>query len=322
MYPRRVRGKRFANGDGRRVSRLLGGLLFCLPLLLPTLAGAEVNRHAEGSLRNEIALGVVPEQNIFRQIERYTPIARYLSTVVGRNVTLKVFTVYQDAIDALDSAGIDGVFLGSLASAVAVQEKAAVPLARPEYMDGSSTYHGLLFVRKDSGIRDARGMKGTRFVFVSRATTAGYVLPLFYFRTHGIKDYTTYFKETYFAGTHEGAITDVLDGRADVGAAKNTIYRRLAAEDTRVAEELKILSRSPDVPETTLVVRSNLNPSVSAALGDALLAMHRNPAGSSALKDFGARRFISAAQKDYEPLIAYVRKAGLDLRRYAATNGQ
>ena len=49
-------------------------------------------------------------------------------------------------------------------------------------------------------------MKGKTFAFVDKATTAGHLLPLAYFKAHGIQDYKTYFKETYFAGTHENAI--------------------------------------------------------------------------------------------------------------------
>ncbi len=312
-------GNRPGRGDLLDVSRILGGLLLCL-ILLPSWVRAETHLQKTVSSRNEIVLGVVPEQNIFRQIERYAPIGQYLSATIGRSVRLKVFTAYQEALGALDSGDIEGAFLGSLSAAMAIKGKGALALARPESLDGSSTYHGLLFVRKDSGIRDARDMKGTRFVFVSRATTAGYALPLFYFRKHGIKDYSAYFRETYFAGTHEGAIRDVLEGKADVGAAKNTIYRQLAAEDGRILKELKILSRSPDVPETTLVVRSNLDPSVSATLGDALLAMHRSPEGRVVLRDFGARRFIPTTQKEYEPLIEYMRKAGMDLKNEATTN--
>jgi len=233
---------------------------------------------------------------------------------------LKMFTRYKDVANALSSAGIEGAFLGSLAAAVAIQEHDGTVLARPEDLDGSSAYHGLLFVRKDSGIRNVKDMKGKRLAFVGRTTTAGFVLPLYYFRTAGIADYKSYLKDAYFAGTHENAIRDVLDGKADIGAAKNTVFRRLAAEDPRIGTELKILSRSPDVPENTLTVRKDLDPSISAALRDALVTMHNNPAGRTVLKEFGVRRFILASQKDYEPVIEYARKAGIDIKHLLKTN--
>ena len=54
-------------------------------------------------------------------------------------------------------------------------------------------------------------MKGKTFAFVDKATTAGYLLPLAYFKHNGINDYNKFFKKTYFTGTHEDAIYDVLN---------------------------------------------------------------------------------------------------------------
>jgi ABC-type phosphate/phosphonate transport system substrate-binding protein len=69
-------------------------------------------------------------------------------------------------------------------------------------------------------------------------------------------------------------------------------------------------------------MRKDLDPSISAALRDALVTMHNNPAGRLALKEFGARRFIFASQKDYEPVIEYARKAGIDVKHFTKTNGR
>jgi phosphonate transport system substrate-binding protein len=81
---------------------------------------------------------------------------------------------------------------------------------------------------------------------VDKATTAGYLLPLAYFKKNGIRDYRAYLKETYFAGTHEDVIYDVLNKKADIGAAKNTVFERLAKTDERILKELLILEKSPD----------------------------------------------------------------------------
>ena len=160
------------------------------------------------------------------------------------------------------------------------------------------------------------------FAFVDRATTAGYLLPLDYFRRNGIADYRTYFRETWFTGTHEDAIYDVLDGRADVGAAKNTVYERLAAADGRIARELAILDRSPEVPENGLAVREDVPEPVRRALKDALTGMHGDPAGREVLRKFGARRFVAADEADYRPVADYARALALDLSRYDHTRGR
>ena len=92
-----------------------------------------------------------------------------------------------------------------------------------------------------------RTLVALKILLHDKATTAGWLLPLHYFREHGIDDYKSWLSESYFAGTHEGAIHDVLERKADVGAAKNTVFSRLASSDPRVPGELMILRRSPDV---------------------------------------------------------------------------
>ena len=150
-------------------------------------------------------------------------------------------------------------------------------MARPVSLDGASTYHGVIFVRRNAGIRRVDDMRGKRFVFVDPATTAGYLLPLHYFHEHGVTDYTKLLAEFYYSGTHEDAIFDVLDGKADVGAAKNTVFDRLAAENPRIASELLVLTKSPDVPENALALRADLDPLIRDALRAALLGMHEDP---------------------------------------------
>ena len=175
-----------------------------------------------------IVIGLIPEQQIFDQVDRYTPLAAYVSRKTGILIKLKVLSRYGNIIDNFVSAGMDGAFFGSFTYTLAHAKLGVEVLARPENPDGRSTYHGLIFVRKDSGIRNAADMRGKRFAFVDKATTAGYLLPLDYFSRHGIKDYKSFLKEAYFAGTHEDAIYDVLKGKADIGTAKNTIYEHVA----------------------------------------------------------------------------------------------
>ena len=163
-------------------------------------------------------------------------------------------------------------------------------------------------------------MKKKNFAFVDKATTAGYLLPLAYFAEHGIEAYKTFFNETYFTGTHQDAIYDVLNKKADVGAAKNTMFYRLAANDRRIIEELAILARSPDVPENGLAVRKDLDETIKHKLKNMLTNMHTDPEGINILKKFGARKFIETSNDDYESVYRYVRQIGLNLTTYDYIN--
>jgi len=301
-------------------------LLTCFLLAVLALAGCsrtETAPHekstAEVKQEKEVVIGLIPERNIFAQVERYEPLSGYLSKKINRKIRLTVIPRYGNIIENFASAGLDGAFFGSFAYALAHQRLGVEALARPVNPDGVSTYHGLIFVRKDSGIRSIREMKGKRFALVDRATTAGYLLPLVYFKSHGT-NYKTYLKESYFTGTHEDAILDVLDRKADIGAAKNTVFERMAASDDRLKKELIVLARSPDVPENGLAVRKDLDGALKAALKESLLTMHENPENQGLLKAFGAKRFIETSDRDYEPVYRYAGEIELNLATYNYLN--
>jgi phosphonate transport system substrate-binding protein len=302
------------------MSRILVSVCLCLTILLGC-GETEPERNAElDGERVSLVIGLIPERNIFKQLDRYEPLADYLSRKIGADVKLKVLTRYGNIIDNFSSAGLDGAFFGSFTYTLAHAKLGVEPVARPETAEGVSTYYGLIFVRKDSGIKSIQDMKGKRFVFVDRATTAGYLLPLAFFKAHRIEDYKTFFKETYFSGTHEDAIYDVLNKKADIGAAKNTIFARLAAVDSRVKDELVILARSPGVPENGLAVKKDLDHAIRNKLQEALLNMQNDIQGMNVLKNLGARRFIETTDSDYANVYKYVKQIGLDLTTYQYQN--
>ena len=263
-----------------------------------------------------LLIGLIPEQNVFKQMERYEPLAKYISRKTGIGLQLEILSRYGNIINNFQSLGLDGAFFGSFTYALAHKRIHVETAVRPESPAGVSSYYGMIFVRKDSGISSIEQMKGKRFVFVDKATTAGYLLPLKYFKENGIEDYKQYLSETYFTGTHEDAILDVLNKRADIGAAKDTVFNRLARSNPKILDELTILTRSPDVPENALAFRSDLDPHIRSLLKKAFLGMAQDPEGIRVLKDFGAARFIETTNEDYRPVFEYAESAGIDLATY------
>ena len=265
-------------------------------------------------------IGLIPEQDLFSQKERYGALASYISKKSGLDVELKILSRYGNIIDNFLSDKLDGAFFGSFTGALAIKKLGVDPLARPVWLDGKSTYCGLIIVRKDSAITNALDMKGKRFAFVDKATTAGWLLPLSYFKENSIEDYREWFSETYFAGTHEDVIYDVLNGKVDIGAAKNTVFEQLAQKDSKLLDELQILAKSPEVPANALAVKMGLDSSLKIKLKNILLQMDQDKWGRKILAEFGAHKFIETTVKDYDPVFSYAEKIELDLSKYNFKN--
>jgi len=270
--------------------------------------------------QQELLIGLIPEQNVFRQRERYQTLKKYLFDRLGITVNFTSLSRYGNITEHFTYEKMDGAFFGSFTYALAHHQLGVEPLARPVNLDGTSTYHGYVFVRKDSGIRTAADMKGKRFAFVERATLAGYLFPLAYFKANGILNPHAFIGESFFAGSHDAAILAVLSKEADIGAAKNTIYDQMSEENPRIEKELVILAASGVVPQNCLAVRKDLDPELKSALQQALLEMDRNDEGTEALRRFGARGFIETRDSDYQYLYKLSSQVGINLKTYHYEN--
>lgn len=257
----------------------------------------------------ELLIGIEPEHNIFDQVERYRYLADYLSNQIGVKVKLTIMSRYGEVIKRFKTLKLDGAFLTSYTATLGIKELHLVPLANPVNLNGESTAHGYIFVRKDSGIRGMRDMKGGSVVFVDPATMEGYLFPMSFFQQHGVKDINKFFSRYYFSGSNESAIFAVLDGRADIGAAKNTSYDNMVTNDPSIEQELEVIARSPKVPEITLCVKSAIGQDLRERLRTVLLQMDKTPAGMKVLQQFKAKSFVKSSKDDFIIIEEMARKA-------------
>jgi len=270
--------------------------------------------------RDPLLIGLIPETNIFRQKARFQPIGERLAKAIGVPVRFTMLSRYGNILESFEGERLDGAFFGSFTGALAIERLGVVPLARPVSQEGTSTYRGLLFARRDSGIRTAADMRGKRMAFVDRATTAGYLFPVAFLRAAGVRDPTRHFREFYFTGSHDAAVDAVLDGDADLGAAKDSEYDRRRKAEPRIDRDLVVLARSPHMPSNGLLVRKGLDPALREALLKVLLELHQSPEGAAALAALGAKRFVETTAADYRPVLEMAAQAGIDLKTYRYRN--
>jgi len=277
-------------------------LLICLisPATLPVIASGQTN---------ELLLGIEPEHNIFDQMKRYRYLSEYLSNQLGVKVKLTIMSRYGEVIKRFKTLKLDGAFLTSYTATLGIKELQLEPIVNPVNLEGESTSQGFIFVRKDSGIRSVIDMKGSNIVFVDPATMEGYLFPMSFLEQHGVKNISKFFNRYYFAGSHESAIFAVLDGRADIGSAKSTVYDNLVKNDPSVGQELAIIAKSFKVPEVTLCIRSEIDQNLRERLRNILLQMDRTDDGMKVLQQFKAKRFVEASKENFVNIEEMAQKA-------------
>lgn len=135
---------------------------------------------------NTFTIAILPEQNVFEQKKRYKPLAEYLSDKLGINVKIKLLDSYGSIYDEIKNKTIDGAFFGSFNYVLTQARTDIEPMARPVETGENSSYRGIIFTRKDSGLTvNVKTWKGKKIALVHEVTTAGYIFPRWNLRKHG-----------------------------------------------------------------------------------------------------------------------------------------
>jgi phosphonate transport system substrate-binding protein len=266
---------------------------------------------------NTLRLVLVPEKNIFEQRRLYKYITDYLSMKMDMNFKVEIMAKYGDISEAFIEGTADAGFFGSFSYALTHSKTGIEPIARPVWHDNNSTYRGYIFARKDSNIETIKDMKNKSLVLVDKATSAGYIYQLFYFKYHGIDNLEDYFSRISFADSHDAAAWAVYSGEADIGGAKNHIFNKINEEYPDFKEQMVVLSESPEFPSNGLAVRKDLNPAIKLRIKILLLSLHETPEGQEVLKKFGAIKFVATSNDDYAVVYNMVKQLGIDLQEYS-----
>ncbi len=290
----------------------------------------------------EFVIATIPERNIIRQEERYGPLVGYLSQRLGTGIriALRHLSSYPEIVDEFIEGRVNAAFFGSFVYALTRAKVGVKAIARP-VKDGVSQYRGLIFVRRDSGIRDWRDLRGRSFAMI-KATTAGELFPKMFFMNRGVEELENFLGKIHYVGSHDVSILKVLYGEIEAGAAKDLIYQKLAREDPTIERELLILAESAPVPENALVIREDVDfvcfhchqqsgkkdpnapdsdegysVDLKEKFKELLLNLQETPEGREVLRTFGADRFIETTDSDYRELYQMIANSGIDLKSYS-----
>lgn len=286
--------------------------LLTLILALSMLLAGSTRALAE----EEFLIGLIPEENIFKQMKKHKPFADYMTKQLGMPVRFTILSRYPHIITRFVERGMDAAIFGTFTAVLAQESLGVKPLTRSVSLDGSTTTNGYVFTRKDTGIKDINGMRGKKVAFVDQVTATGYLYLISLMNERGVGNVDNFFKERYYTGSHDSTIYTVLSGKADVGVAKSRIMDELSRKDPLLSEELDILYKSDNLPDNTLCVRKDLPEELAERLKRILLNMHKDPEGQKVLEVMEVKQFVIAGTSEFEPVRSMARKAGINLKDF------
>ncbi len=303
---------------------LISFLILSLMILssITDIAAQKENNKTTGKSfkKNEkFIIVVVPDKAVFELRRSYWALADYLSRKLELNVQIKILSDYGKVCDAFLEGRADAAFLGSLSYVIIHAKLGVLPLVRPLSEGGFNSHAGCVFARKDSGIKTASDLKGKVLSLVDKATTEGFIFPLYYLKQNGIEDPAEIFSDIYFAGNDYFSCWAVYSGEADIGAADKHAFDMLATVYPEFKEQMFILSESYSFPSQGLAVRPDLNPALKEQIKILLLEIDKTKEGKKILQQLEAVRFIETKDEDYKPVYQILKEMNFDPAVYIYT---
>lgn len=229
-------------------------------------------------------------------INRFTPLANYLGEKLGQPIKVRVSKNYEDHINRVGRNDIDIAYMGPAPYVLMTRRYGQKPLLACLEVEGTTSYHGMIVVRRDSKLTELSQLAGARFAFGDENSTMSHLVPRFMLLQAGVglKDFSSY----SFLKSHRNVALGVLGGYYDAGALKESVFRLYEPRG------LRVLATSPDIPTHLLLTRNGFPADMLATLRQVLLHINENEQGRQVLSDIklevtGMR---PVSDSDYDPL--------------------
>jgi len=157
------------------------------------------------------------------------------------------------------------------------------------YADGTFGYNGLLITHKDSPYQTLddvfKNGKNINFGIGDPNSTSGFLVPTYYVFAKNKVDYRTAFK-TIRNASHGANIQAVLAKQVDVATNNTEDLGKLEATKPELAQQIRVIWKSPLIPSDPFVWRKDLDPAVKAKIKGFVLGYAKtDPAEKAVLKN-------------------------------------
>ncbi len=241
-------------------------------------------------------LGVHPYLSAAELQSRFSPLVRYLSSELERNVILRFGRSYEEHQQRIGEDQIDIAYIGPVGYVKMVDAYGDKPLLAQLEKAENQGLTGHIVVRHDSTIDMLEALRGQTFAFGDPSSTMSSVVPQALLQKAGIGlcDLGSY---RHHRG-HRNVAFAVLSGTADAGAVKGEVF------ETFQSRGLRSLAQLPAIGEHVFVARSDLPTELVEELREALEHVSEDPSGRFILQSLHPKavNLASADQIDFSTL--------------------
>jgi len=232
-------------------------------------------------------VGVVPQFETRRLHNTWNPILEHLSKLTGYQFKLVGAPSINDFEIAFMKGEYDFAYMNPYHFILANQLQGYMPLVR----DIGKKLHGVLVVKKDSGINNISELDGKIIAFPSPNALGASLL----MRQELHDDFAIKIKPSY-VNSHDSVYLNVLLGEAVAGGGVQKTFNK---QPHQYQQALKIIHKTRSVAAHPVVVNSDISNQVRDEVLKAFLAMGKTKTGTALLANIPIKKIGKANIEDY-----------------------
>lgn len=247
--------------------------------------------------KTPLVLGVFPRRNIKLTFRLFSPLAKHLSDLLGREVRLTTSSNFRQFWQNVQSQRYDIVHFNQHHYILAHQlYQYQVILKNQE--QGRATVAGTLMVRKDSGITRVSDLKNRTILFGGgRMAMQSYVAPKWLLQQNGLH------KGDYIEKVALNPINAILSTyrkQADAAGCGDVVLELDAVTSQVDASEMHILARTEQLPHLPWAVRHTMPEAERQAIQHSLSQLGNTDQGRAILHNAQLDALLPTTDRDYD----------------------
>lgn len=205
---------------------LLALCLCCLPVT--SFPGNSIATHTSAD-EDTLTFGVYAHVRSIVIHKKFSALSRYLEHSlaeqgINRQVHLKIYNTYPQAIDALASGEVDFARYGPVSYILARRKNQGIRLLAMESNAGKKSFSGVIAVPAESPVQSIEELRGRRIAFGDRNSTTGRYLSQAALVDAGLT--AADFDKVTYLGRHDKVAFAVASGNYDAGAMNENTYNK------------------------------------------------------------------------------------------------
>jgi len=288
-------------------------LIFILLSFSGCFPGEEREKHyaptISTSKSDELIVGIHPYLNAEKTFLAYRPFLHFIEENLGKKLRLETSVNYGDYEQKLYSGHFDISIPNPLQTLTAIENGyKVIAKVKPD-----KDFRGLIVARKDNHIHSVEQLRSQSISFPAPTALAAGLMPKWFLFEHGLnvdKD-----ASPRYVGSQYSSIMNAYQNDTVAAATWPSPWKTWQMENPQKAKEMEIVWETPSLVNNSIVVKVDMNESLSDKLMQILLQMDQSQKGKNLLEPSGFSGFEKADNSTYDPvrkfLLRYDQAIGL-----------